>query len=84
MARPLRRRELAEERAALPAERAGLGRLAEKRRQQAMAHAAVIQSHWRSRGYPLAKAEAYPLDKDEMQWGVRSNLNGGLPPKEAA
>jgi hypothetical protein len=38
-----------------------------------------IMTHWRSKGVDHVKAWAYMLPTGD--WGVRSNLVGGMPPR---
>ena len=40
--------------------------------------AATIMTFWRDKGAPYVKAWAYLMRSGD--WGVRSNLVGGLPP----
>lgn len=42
--------------------------------------AEVIMKYWKNRGYHVF-AEGYPMSGN---WGVRSNLVNGLPPKHLA
>lgn len=40
-----------------------------------------IESFWKERGFPLIRAEAYRLPYSADDWGVRSNLVNGFPPR---
>jgi len=45
--------------------------------------AAMIQDYWHGRGHKNVKTHVFKLDvtSERNEYGVRSNLNAGLPPR---
>lgn len=44
--------------------------------------AETIVRYWVERGYRNVKAHPYRLNEGSNEWGVRSNLVGGRPPRK--